>query len=78
MYIAQTTIETAAGTFRAGEAVKGLSEGDVRRMSADGYIETVAEEVPKAASEETLKATAPEELPKAAGGKRKRRDKEQA
>lgn len=75
MYIAQTTIETSEGVFRAGETVRGLSQNDVRRMAAAGYITGSAEKEPEAEKTEEAVAeeTTAEEAPKAAGEKPRRK-----
>ena len=72
MYIAQTTIETSEGVFRAGETVRGLSQNDVRRMAAAGYITGSAEKEPEA-EEAVAEETTAEEAPKAAGEKPRRK-----
>lgn len=38
MYIANLTIITPMGIFKAGEKVDGLAPSDVERMTAEGYI----------------------------------------
>lgn len=55
MYIANTQVITSEGTFAKGETVKGLTEADITRMLAGGYI-TEKEEPKVETKDDTKKA----------------------